>query len=82
MGEPELERQDAERVGPARSGRPGDEDVVARSHRQADRTEVGVADTHEDDVVVWRHDEQVIHRDVVGQRPDAGCGLTWPRPPG
>ena len=81
-GAPDLARQDAERVGPARSGRPGDEDVVARSHRQADRAEVGIADAHEDDVVVWRHDEQVVHRDVVGQRPDAGCGLTWPRPPG
>ena len=44
--------------------------------------EVGIADAHEDDVVVGRHDEQVVHRDVVGQRPDAGCGATWRRPPG
>jgi hypothetical protein len=74
---PDLDRQDAERVGPARSGRTGDEDVVARSHRQADRTEVGIADAHEDNVVAGRHDGQVVQRDVVGQRPDARYNLTW-----
>ena len=62
MGAPDLPRKDGKRIGPARSGRPGDEDVVARSHRQADRTEVGIADAHEHDVVVRRHDEQVVDR--------------------
>lgn len=56
--------------------------MVARSHREADRSEVGIADAHEDDVVVWRHDEQVVHRNVVGQEPDAGCGPTRRRPRG
>ena len=82
MGAPDLPRKDGKRIGPARSGRPGDEDMVARSHRQADRTEVGIADAHEHDVAVRRHDEQVVDPDVVGQRTDAGCDATWRRPPG